>query len=422
MGPSALDITNAAVILLFGIYISAAFVGVDIESPRNNIALLVLAVFCGALEFWCGAVCGDRAVLGVYPLIVHLPLIALLVLFFRKGIVSSTVSVFIAYLCCQIGKWFGIIVLLAGASEPFGIAVRIAVTVASGLLLIRYAARVFCRVLNRRTRDVLIFGTVPTVFYLFDYVSSVYTDMLYSMSSAVMESLAFILCITYLVFVIMYFREIEEKTSAEQLNRLMEIRLTSAEKEVESFQRANEEIVVMRHDMRHHLARIVSYVQNGENEQALSYIQEIAGLAESTAVRRYCGNESVNALLSFYAEKCARSGIEFQAKAVVVGELPCTDVEITAILSNGLDNAYNAVLPLESDRRIDVVLRVTDGRLLLSIANPYATEPTMQDGMPVTGREGHGLGTQSIRTIVERCGGNCQFAVDGRFFRLQVIL
>jgi hypothetical protein len=41
--------------------------------------------------------------------------------------------------------------------------------------------------------------------------------------------------------------------------------------------------------------------------------------------------------------------------------------------------------------------------------------------MPVMEHEGHGLGTKSIRPIVEMYEGNCQFAVDDRLFALRVV-
>ena len=422
MGIDPMVVLGSAVVLVFGVFVSAAFIGVDLHERRSDIALLAFAAACGAVLAWIGATLGGEAVLRFYPLVVHVPLVALLSWFFHRNVFGSATAVFTAYLCCQIGKWVGIVVTLAGAPGPIPDLARIVATAISGILLVRYATEGFSLVLNRRTRDVLVFGTVPTAFYLFDYASSVYTNLLFSGSVVVMESLAFVLFATYLVFVLMYFREVEDKANAEQLRRLMEIRLSSAEKEIQSFRRANDEIAVARHDMRHHLARIGSYVQEGEDEKALSYLREIADGVERTAVRRYCGNETINALLSFYAEKCSRSGIELRTNAIAPGELPCTEAQITAILSNGLDNAYNAVLPLASGRHIDVEVQATDGRLLLSIANPYAIRPVMRDGMPVTGREGHGLGTKSIRSIVEKCEGNCQFLVNEELFTLRAVL
>lgn len=422
MGIDPMAVLGSAVVLVFGVFVSAALIGVDLHERRSDVALLAFAAACGAVLAWIGATQGGEAVLRFYPLVVHVPLVALLAWFFHGNVFGSVVAVFTAYLCCQIGKWVGIVVTLAGAPGPIPDLARIVATTISGILLVRYAAEGFSLVLNRRTRDVLVFGTIPTAFYLFDYASTVYTNLLFSGSVVVMESLAFVLCATYLVFVLMYFREVEDRSNAEQLSRLMEIRLSSAEKEIQSFRRASDEIAVIRHDMRHHLARIGSYVQEGDDEGALDYLREISDEVGRTTVRRYCGNETINALLSFYEEKCTGSGIELRARAIAGDELPCTEAQLTAILSNGLDNAYNAVLPLASGRHVDVEVQASANRLLLSIANPYATRPAMRDGMPVAGREGHGLGTRSIRSIVEKCEGNCQFTVDDRLFTLRVVI
>lgn len=83
--------------------------------------------------------------------------------------------------------------------------------------------------------------------------------------------------------------------------------------------------------------------------------------------------------------------------------------------NTGLENAIHAVSNLEPDeRKIIMDLRMNDNKLLLSIKNPYAHKVEMIDGIPQAKEEGHGLGSQSIKYIVEKLNGNCQFvAKDG---------
>ncbi len=46
----------------------------------------------------------------------------------------------------------------------------------------------------------------------------------------------------------------------------------------------------------------------------------------------------------------------------------------------------------------------------------------MQDGIPVSGQEGHGFGCRSIRTIAQRNGGLCMFTAQNGEFCMQVML
>ena len=78
---SVLTILHHAVTLLFGVYLSAAFLG--IRMSRKNIVILfgfssALGVVC-ALSF---IFFGDVFTTQVYPLIIHLPLILFLTLYY----------------------------------------------------------------------------------------------------------------------------------------------------------------------------------------------------------------------------------------------------------------------------------------------------------------------------------------------------
>ena len=73
-------------------------------------------------------------------------------------------------------------------------------------------------------------------------------------------------------------------------------------------------------------------------------------------------------------------------------------------------------------RSIKLMLKESDGKLLLSVKNPVGRQVLFSDGLPVTKEEGHGYGTQSIRYMTERLGGNCQFCVQDDIFILRVVL
>ena len=56
----------------------------------------------------------------------------------------------------------------------------------------------------------MILGFMPFVYYIFDYVTSIYTSLLYSGLEIVGEFLGFVLCLTYLMFLFLYFKEYNE--------------------------------------------------------------------------------------------------------------------------------------------------------------------------------------------------------------------
>lgn len=94
------------------------------------------------------------------------------------------------------------------------------------------------------------------------------------------------------------------------------------------------------------------------------------------------------------------------------------------ILSNALDNAFNAqiLLPVQQ-RRIRLVLKNSNEKLLLQLRNGCAAPPVFVDGLPQSQQgPGHGYGTRSIRFATERLGGNCRFSMEDGDFLLQIIV
>lgn len=140
-------------------------------------------------------------------------------------------------------------------------------------------------------------------------------------------------------------------------------------------------------------------------------------------MHKYCKNEIVNMILSSLENKIKDNKINFQYSVRLPEKLSFSDVDITSILSNGLENAIQAVLPLDVNKRyIDLDLHMNDNKLLISIKNTFAKKPVLLNGLPQTKEAGHGLGTRSICYVAERLEGSCRFSISGKLFVLQVIL
>ena len=143
---------------------------------------------------------------------------------------------------------------------------------------------------------------------------------------------------------------------------------------------------------------------------------------EAASLHRYCENDIINYILTNFENKCQESEITFQA-AVEIQEFSVDEVLFSSIVSNALENALNAQTDLPSaERQIKLMLKNSDGKLLLSVKNPFKEKPVFIDGLPISGRKGHGYGTQSIRYMTERLGGNCQFTIQNDLFVVRVVI
>jgi len=184
----------------------------------------------------------------------------------------------------------------------------------------------------------------------------------------------------------------------------------------------NEEVRRLRHDMNNHLQTALAL--KGERQQ-----EYLRGLLENPQLSRrlkYCGDETVNAVLSSKAALMEQRQIVFEVKANISGELSLEKQDICALFGNALDNAFEAVqkLPVR-ERKITLESRLGKGMLVLRVKN--SCEPGSRengaDGLPVTTKKDgteHGFGLRSIRKVAEKYNGSMEIRRENGEFELFV--
>ena len=411
-----------ALLLLFGILLSMAFAGVRLSSRKNIVIICIMFVICGLSQLGAYILFDEAVVWQIYPLIAHLPVVLLLHTYYRKRLVTALAAVSTAYLCCQPANWFGLMLQAISGSYPAEQITRIASLAAVGFVAIRYLSSYISDIYNKDSRSVWIFGMIPMIYYLFDYSMGIYSDLWIQNNRTTVEFLPFFLCFVYLCFCLIYYKEYEQKADAERKEQLIRITAEQQAKEIETARRSEHEVRLLRHDMRLFLNSLSVCIESGDMDAARKTIAGISSTVEAIVVQRYCQNDTINYVLSGYAARCREQNIRFVTNIELTGELP-DEVLFSTILSNALDNALNAQKELsEAKRSIRLMLKTNNGKTLLSVTNPFAKKPVFVDGIPISTKPGHGYGTQSIRYMTERLGGNCRFTTEEDHFILRVVI
>ena len=404
--------------LLFGIFVSALFL--DIRINKKNVIYLFLFFYIDLVLQGIFYFTKDlSAVISLYPFITHLPLLLFFVLIFKKRLFPSLIAITSAYLCCQISNWTTIFV--SSFIKNIDNITYSLTLIISFVCIIKFVYLPISQLLKKQSRELISFGIIPIFYYIFDYLSTVYTKLLYIGNKTTVEFTPFLLCICYFVFCTVYFKQYEEKREAEQLNTLIEMKRKQSEKDIEIIRRSENTIRILRHDMRHFLMNISSLIENGENDKAIKYIGEVVSYADKTAVKKYCSNELVNMIISSFQEEIKKNGIEFKYRFEIPEQLDISEIDLSSILSNAIENAINAAKNAD-EKLIDIFMSKTSEKLLISVKNTFKEMPEMVNGIPTALKEGHGYGTQSIRYTTEKLNGNCHFTVSGNLFVLQVII
>ena len=153
-------------IMLFGIFCSAFFLGVK---PRRKNILTLFLLFCGqgSLYIIDFLIFGETLANQSYPLIVHFPLILFLTFYYKYPLISSAVSVFSAYLCCQVSNWMGLFALQITEAQWCYYTARILTTLATFILLYQYVFRSTRTLFSKEPRELCIIGFLPFVYYIY---------------------------------------------------------------------------------------------------------------------------------------------------------------------------------------------------------------------------------------------------------------
>jgi len=417
-----LKILNDCLVLIYGIYLSVEIVG-GMQNDRQERLIFALCPVFLLIQGFAWLIFGTQAVRQAYPLLVHAPLALILIFVLKKRVSMVLVSVSTAYLLCQLPRWVKLMVSAVTGSPVVGEIAYMLCIAPVFFLLRHYFAPAAHSAMTYSGRSLLLFGSLPAVYYIFDYVTVVYSDVIRGAAEILAEFLPTALILFYVLFLTSYHVQMQKRTQLELQSSMLEAQLKQAKTEMDGLRHVEMQTAIYRHDMRHHLTVIGGLIAADDGEKALAYIQGVEEDAASIVPKRYSGNETVDLLCSAFVERAEQLDVRLTVNAKIPREISIPDTELSAVIANGLENALKAVKEVvEPHRWIKFYCEVKHGRLLIEISNPYAGKVIIRDGLPVSGQEGHGYGCRSIRAIIQRLGGLCLFEAENGVFTFRAAL
>ena len=199
----------------------------------------------------------------------------------------------------------------------------------------------------------------------------------------------------------------------------------------EAMEQQHFEIRRLKHDLANHI-QILSALPEDKRE---AYAKELAGNPALSQSFAYCGDSTVNAVLTVKKSVMERWHIHLDMETDIPMQHPYDRTDICALYANALDNAMEACMKLEEVQRVICVKsKAGKGVFCLEISNPDTNEK--QDGsvsgkiakhdllLPTSkpDKANHGLGLKSIREIVERCHGSMEIKTENGVFDLLLYL
>ena len=176
----------------------------------------------------------------------------------------------------------------------------------------------------------------------------------------------------------------------------------------------------LKHDYANHMSVIASMAADGNLEGLRKYMTDYN--SEYGAVERYAitGDNTLDSLLSYKKMLCDAEWIEFNITAVGnnLRNTGLSEVEISSLFGNLIDNAMNACRKLEPEKRkITLSIRKMADMMRIQVENNrIVSEAEKREEDP------HGLGLPRIKSIVEAHDGVCTIMPEEDRFIVEILL
>lgn len=172
-----------------------------------------------------------------------------------------------------------------------------------------------------------------------------------------------------------------------------------------------------KHDFHNHLQTLKGQLEAGETERALNYIEQLDGQLMHVDTLLKTGNTSLDAILSAKIAQAKESKIAVTVKANVPEGLLLSDLELSIVVGNLLDNAIEACLESQGERFLRIYMGMKNKMLYFSMMNSSGAKRQKKGSRFASRKEGfHGFGLRRTEAILKEHGGWCKYnSEDGAF-------
>jgi len=288
------------------------------------------------------------------------------------------------------------------------------------LIIYKYLRPTFLYMLRNTDKGWAGFCLIPLCYVALLYTSSrLYNIYELDIGPIIRTAVIFfVLAFTAYFMIFRIFRQTREQLILLDEQNVLISQVTAAQLHFKALEESQEKTVIYRHDMRHHLNLIDSYLADNNRDAAQKYIAKVERSIDDAMVEQYCSNYTVNLILYSYITHAKKEDIEVETQIDLPEENTVSDMDLCVIFGNVIENATNAckgILTIDY-RFIKIVCINKNNKLFIQISNSYEGIVQFAGDMPVSTMENHGLGTKSIAAIAQKYGGVYSFtAVDGVF-------
>jgi len=274
------------------------------------------------------------------------------------------------------------------------------------------------RVVNVFLKEFFLIISIDVI-YAFTVISFFYFNHIYLTSEmAITISLCVMFIISFLALYLLH--KITKKSDEIMTTNLKLQQIEMEHKQNQDMAIVVEDLRALRHDMNNHMGILQGLLSAQAYDDANAYLATITKELTVANSFTFTENKVLSVLLNNKSSKARQLNIAFDTE-ILNSSTPFSDRDLCAVIGNILENAIEASSN-HTKPYIYFSMRTqktdTDKHLVIQCDNTYSVTPIFENGNLITTKENksyHGIGTKTIRSIIENYGGTVDFIADEMF-------
>jgi len=273
---------------------------------------------------------------------------------------------------------------------------------------------------------------VMTGHFAFDYFSNVYvTDFgLYVWNNhpeySYFQILYQIVSLGVLIITIVVYQKLKKKQTEEKYNILLDKQIENTKQHIKEVEKLYENIRSLKHDMGNHIVVLENLFAKNEKEELEKYLLQLKNTWKVGVSEIKTGNPITDVIVMQKEREAKEKGISFNCDFVYPINTQINAFDVSVILNNALDNAFEGVKDCENPY-VTLVSYRKKNAYMIEVTNciKHSVEIDSETGLPKTTKKdkySHGFGIFNIRKVAHQYYGDIDIKQTENSFTLTVML
>lgn len=195
-----------------------------------------------------------------------------------------------------------------------------------------------------------------------------------------------------------------EAQETEQQMQLIELKNNMLQKSLDETEQTFKLWRSSVHDYKNNIIALSQLANDGDLDKLKLYLNEKNELLNRQMFYIKTGNSSVDALIYSKQRYAKDNNIKFIVNAYIPKECVVNDIDITIILGNLIDNAFEAST-MEDEPYVDIDIKLEKEFLVIRISNKYSHTLSNNFATHKDNKIMHGIGLSSVKNTVHKYNG-----------------